>query len=228
MSKPGQEQFRRAITEFRNRYIIAALMPLMVMREEVIANDEFMDRGGADDPTRDHFLSLLLNADRWRRRVTHNPDKEDLGDKIEKAIAVNGKIDSGANPFGGDDIQNASGGLVDLPWALDGSDPDIPLNSAVKFKNGGGLILLGAIDTSIVDWTRLNSRDRTQFITRFDSMRIYGGYQAIQGYIESFMGDCNRVDVAQVLPSDEPLGPGDSPNRRTESASGPTASSSTR
>ena len=49
-------------------------------------------------------------------------------------------------------------------------------------------------------------------------MRIYGNYQTLLGYIESFMGDANRVDVAQVLASDEPLGPTDSPNRKGESA----------
>ena len=36
---------------------------------------------------------------------------------------------------------------------------------------------------AIVAWTRLNSRDRTRFITRFDSMRIYGNYQEILGYL---------------------------------------------
>lgn len=215
---PGQQQFRRAITEFRNRYIVAGLAPLFVFREEIVTNDEFSDRGGTDDPTQNHFMQLLLNCDRWRRRVTHNPDNGDLGDKIEKAIAAGEALDSGANPFGGDDIQNASGGLIDLPWRLDGSDPDIPLNPALKFKNGAGLLLLGAVDTAIVNWTRLNSRDRTQFITRFDSMRIYGDYQAIHGYIKSFMGDKNRIDIAQVLASDEPLGPTDSPNRVGESA----------
>ena len=34
------------------------------------------------------------------------------------------------------------------------------------------IVLMGAIDKSIVAWTRLNSRDRTRFITRFDSMRL--------------------------------------------------------
>lgn len=215
---PGKEQFRRAITEFRNLYIVGGLAPLMTMRTEVVANDEFMDRGGADDPTRDHFRQLLLNCDRWRRRVTHNPEDTALGDQIELAIDPDGDLVVGENPFGGDDIQNQSGGLIDLPFPLDGSDPDIPLNSQLKFKNGNGLILLGAIDRSIVNWTRLNSRDRTQFITRFDSMRVYGDYQAILGFINSFMGDEHRIDVAQVLPSDEPLGPEDSPNRRTEAA----------
>lgn len=215
---PGKEQFRRAITELRNIYIVAAMQPVMVMRTEIIANDEFMDRGGTDDPTRDHLIELLVNCDRWRRRVTHNPDGVPLGDLIEKAIDSKAKIEPGENPFGGDDIQNMSGGLIDLPWMLDGTDPDIPLNSQLSFKNGYGMILLGAVDRCIVNWTRCNSRDRTTFITPYDSMRMYGDYQAILGYCQAMLGDENRVDVAQVLPSDEPLGPNDSPNRKGEEA----------
>ena len=215
---PGKEQFRRAIVEFRNLYIIAGLHPLMVMRQELVTNDEFYDRGGTDNATCDHFKRLLKNCDRWRRRVTHNPENMELGDLIQKAIDPDLTIDIGNNPFGGDDIQNQSGGLIPLTWPLDGTDPDIPLNSSLKFKNGNGLILLGAVDRSIVNWTRLNSRDRTKFITRFDSLRVYGGYQAILGYLTSFMGDNNRIDVTQVLPSDEPLGPTDSPNIVGESS----------
>ena len=71
---PGQEQFRRAITTLRNLHIAAALSPLVTMRSELLANDELSDRGGVDDPTRDHLITLLVNCDRWRRRVTHNPD----------------------------------------------------------------------------------------------------------------------------------------------------------
>lgn len=215
---PGKEQFRRAIIEIRNRFIVAGMNPLMVMRTETVANDEFMDRGGTDDPTKRHLINLLVNCDRWRRRVTHNPEGTPLEEAIENAIDHTDRIEIGDKPFGGDDIQNPSGGLFDLPWALDGTDPDIPLNSQLKFKNGNGLILLGAIDDAILTWTRLNSRDRTSFITRYDSMRIYGKYQAILGYMSAFMGDENRVDVAQVLPSDEPLGPDDSPNRVNETS----------
>ncbi len=215
----GKEQFRRAITEFRNRYIVAGLAPLMVLRSEITGNDEFSSRGGSDNPTRDHIKNLLLNADRWRRRVTHNPENADLGVLIEQAINPDAVLTIGEKPFGGDDIQNMSGGLIDLPWALDGMDVDIPISSQLKFSNGAGLILLGAVDSAIVNWTRLNSRDRTVFITRYDSMRIYGEYQAILGYVEAFLGDSNRVDVAQVLPSDEPLGPQDSPNMLGEGSS---------
>jgi len=210
----GKEQFRRAQTEFRNLHIMAALRPLMTLRAELIVNDEFSDRGGTDNPTRHHLKMLLLDCDKVRRHVTHNPDDDDLGDLIVKAIDPDGTAEIGQKPFGGDDIQNSSGGLIDLIWKLDGSDPDIPLMSQLnsKFRNSTGGILLGAIDRAIVNWTRMNSRDRTRFITRFDSMRIYGAYQEILGFVEMYLGDENRVDVAGTLPSDEPLGPTDSPN----------------
>ena len=48
--KLGREQFRNAITEFRNLHIIAAMRPLFTMRSELTGNDEFQDRGGADTP----------------------------------------------------------------------------------------------------------------------------------------------------------------------------------
>lgn len=216
----GKEQFRRAFTTFRNLHIVAAVEPLVLMRTELVSNDEFMNRGGTDTPTKDHMIELLVNADRVRRHVTHNPDGGDLGDKIAKAIDSKAKVEIGENPFGGDDIQNFSGGLIDLPYALDGTDPDIPLNSQLKpqFIKSKGMLLLGAIDRALSNWTRCNSRDRTRFITRYDSMRLYGAYQEILGYIKMYLGDENRVDVAQVLPSEEPLGPGDSPNIKGETS----------
>jgi len=220
---PGKEQFRRAIVSLRNLHIVAALSPLFTLRAELLANDELSDRGGFDNPTQTHLISLLVHCDRWRRRVTHNPDREDLGDKIERAVATTNTITIGENPFGGDDIQNQSGGLIDLPFALDGTDADIPLMSQIKLKSTNSLVLLGSIDKAIVAWTRLNSRDRTRFITKFDSLRIYGNYQELLGYLMAFGGDENRVDVAQVLPSEEPLGPDDSPNRRNESTQTTTA-----
>lgn len=225
MAKPGQEQFRRAITSFRNLHIIAAMRPLLTMRTELIANDEFADRGGTDSPTQHSMRVLLLDCDKIRRHVTHNPDQLDLGAKIAQAIDPSAQISLGQKPFGGDDIQTSSGGLVDLLWDLDGSDPDIPLLSQLtsKFKQSTGGILLGAIDRAISNWTRLNSRDRTRFITTSDSMRMYGEYQQILGVIDMYLGDDNRVDVAQVLPTDEPLGATDSANRKGETSGTPEA-----
>ena len=213
---PGQEQFRDAIVEMRNLHIAAGVAPLMLMREEVVTNDDLTDRGGMDDPTRDHFLQLLVNCDKWRRRLTHNPDDLPLGDKILKAVNAEEVIKDAENPFGGDDVQMASGGLFQLPWALDGGDSNIPLNSTLDMVSQNGIILLGAIDRALVAWTRLNSRDRTRFITQMDSMRIYGHYQEIFAFLVTFGGDSNRVDVAQVRAADEPRGPSNSPNRKSE------------
>lgn len=222
---PGKEQFRRAIITLRNLHIVAGVGPLMTLRSELIGNDEFQVRGGFDTPTRDHMIGLLVYCDRMRRRITHNPDELDLGEKIEDAIEVLPEdfalpqIQDAEDPYGGDDIQNSSGGLIDLPYALDGSDSNIPLNSSLNLRNDQALLLLGAVDRAVVHWTRLESRHRTRFITRFDSMRVYGGYQEILGFLQAFGGDENRVDIAQgVLPSEEPLGPTDSPNFKEASS----------
>ena len=218
----GKEQFANAFTEFRNMHIMAAMKPLIDMRTELIANDEFMARGGTDDPTRDNLIELLMECDRLRRHVTHNPDEKELGDKIAKAIDPSAKLDIGENPFGGDDIQNQSGGIIPLPYSLDGTDVDIPLNSQLQpaFRKSHGMIILGAIDGCIVSWTRMNSRDRTNFITHQDSMRIYGSYQQLLGFFRMYLGDVNRKDMVQVLPSQEPQGPTASPNLAVEAVRG--------
>ena len=215
IGSPGQEQFRNAIVEMRNRHIAAGLQPLMDFREELSTNEDLQVRGGFDDPTRDHFLQLLVRADELRRHVTHNPDSLDIGDKIAKAIDADAKIEDAEHPFGGDDIQMGSVGLYQLPWDLSGEDENIPLSSKLRMANNG-LLLLGAIDAAIVAWTRLNSRHRVRFITPEDSMRIYGHYQQILAYLMTFGGDDNRVDYANVRATDEPLGPENSPNRATE------------
>ncbi|MBX3425806.1 MAG: hypothetical protein KF688_09010 [Pirellulales bacterium] len=222
---PGKEQFRRIVTEFRNLHILAALGPLFDFRSEVVANDEFGVRGGLDDTTKDHYVEHLLACDRMRRRVTYNPERTPLGELIEQATSAKQVLTGSLAPFGGDDIQEAPGGLVALPWAVDGSDPNIPLASQLNFRSQNALVLLGAVDRAIVNWTRLESRFRTSFIYVKDSMRMYGSYVQVLEYLKAFAGDANRVDMAAgVRPTEEPLGPTDSPNLRTESAGAATAS----
>jgi len=220
---PGKEQFRDAIVEFRNTYIAAGLAPLFLLREELVSNDDLSDRGGMDDATRDHFLQFLGNADRWRRRLTHNPDDKPLGEMIKEAVDTKLAITDAENPFAGDDIQMASSGLFQLPWDLSGEDENLPLNSKLKLPSPNAVILLGAVDRAIVAWTRLNSRDRSHFITATDSLRIYSLYRQILAYLQTFGGDANRVDVAQVRATDEPRGASNSPNRQTETADGQAA-----
>jgi hypothetical protein len=216
---PGQEQFRRILVEFRNLHILASLGPLFDFRSEVVVNDEFGVRGGLDETTKNHYVEHLLACDRMRRRVTYNPDKTPLGDLIEQATNTKVSLLGSQQPFGGDEIQEAPGGLVSLPWAVDGSDPNIPLASQLNFRSQNALVLMGAIDRSIVNWTRLESRFRTSFIYVKDSMRMYGAYVQILEYLQAFAGDANRVDMAAgVRPTEEPLGPGDSPNLKSETA----------
>ena len=218
---PGKEQFRRAITEFRNLHIVAALGPLLDFRSEVVSNDEFGVRGGLDETTKNHYVEHLLAGDRMRRRVTYNPDRTPLGDLIERATDSNETLLGSTNPFGGDKVQEAPGGLIALPWALDGTDPNVPLASQLNFRSQNALILLGALERAVVNWTRLESRFRGTFIYVKDSMRMYGSYVQILEYLNAFAGDANRVDMAAgVRPTEEPLGPTDSPNLRTETAAG--------
>lgn len=213
---PGVESFERAIVKCRNQHIVAGLMPLIVLRQELTTNDEFKDRGGMDNVTRDHFIKHLVNCDRIRRRVTYNPDNTDLKALTAKAIDTAQTIDTGANPSGGDEVQAQSGREFNLPFAFDGTDPDFPPLSLLRMVGANGLLFLNAVDLAIVTWTRLESRNRTRFVTVMDSMRVYGQYQQILTFLQDFGGDENRVDIANPLPTEEPLGPQSSPNRRNE------------
>jgi hypothetical protein len=230
---PGLEQFRNAIMEFRNGYIIAAMAPLIDFRGETILNDEFMSRGGLDSTTQQHLMKHLQNCDKWRRCITYNPNNDPLEERVKAAIDPANLIGGGVltgqpsdkplqsdlKPFGGDEVQSAPGNLKQVPWALDGTNKDIPLNSALSFRSSNGLLLLGAIDEAIVAWTRLESRFNTRGITVFDSMQMYGMYVTILDYLRIFAGDKNRVPFAAgVLPSEEPRGEGNSPNMAAEVA----------
>jgi len=210
---PGAESFRDMIMEFRNRDIFGAMKPLITLRQEVIGDDEFQMRGGTDNPVRAHILEHLLVCDKLRRFITHNPEDQDVGDELARAIDPNAdlSINRPQVPFAGEAAQNASKGLAPVPWPFDGSDPDIPMMSSLQM-DGIGLLLVGSIDMALVSWTRLESRNRTRKITLRDSYRMYSEYIQMYEYALSFLGDENRVDIAQVLPSKEPRGVTASPN----------------
>lgn len=230
---PGVEQFRDAIIEFRNSYIIAAMSPLMTMRVQIVGSDAFKEQGGMTTTAQNYFCALLQNCDKWRRVVTYNPNREDLGAQIKIAIKsdnVKGTdvllgqtgqqpLAESVNPFGGDEVMAATMPLRQLPWPLDNSDVNIPTNSKLNFRSNVGMLLLEAVDQAIVTWTRLESRNRAKFITVMDSMRMHGMYISILDYLRIFGGDGNLVDIANgVRPSEEPRGPNNAPNMLTEVA----------
>ena len=214
--KLGKETFERLIYECRNQHIVAGIAPLITMRQELISNDEFQNRMGVDDVTAKHFIKHLQNADRVRRRITYNPDKTPIGDQIAKAIDANAVAEVGVNPSGGDEVQGQAGRLFDLPWDFAGGDPNLPMLSMLKMHSAAGIMLLNGIDIGIVMWSRLESRLHTRYITVMDSMRIYGQYQQILTVLTDFAGDVNLVDIANPLPTAEPLGPDSSANRKSE------------
>lgn len=218
----GAEQFRNCITSYRNRAVTIGLRPLVILAEEVVNNDEFADRGGADNVTQAHFRQLLHSADLKRRLVTYNPDTEDLGDLLIKSSDPNQKMEQQAKPFDGDSVQSGNMGITILPVAVDGSDPNLPLMSQLNMRNGVGLDIYGAICEAIVAWTRLESRNRSWLITRTDSLRVYQFYRVIDAMFTRLLGDANRVDISSPRATDEPRGPAAAANRITETNAGVT------
>ena len=216
---PGQGPFRDAIVTIRNHDIATGLQPLMELRYEVVHAEDLQSRGGLDTPSRDHFVALLKRCDMIRRRVTHNPEDKDLKTLLAESADAKQELTDAENPFGGDNIQMGAPHLYQLPWDLSGQDPNIPLNSALGFGGYGQLLLL-AIDSTIVAWTRLESRNRSRSITVHDSLRIHELYQRLYAGLMTFAGDENQVDIAQVLATDEPRGPENAPNRKTETPTG--------
>ena len=233
VGEPGKEQFRNAIVEFRNTHIMAALTGLIQFRQQIVGNDEFQARGGVDTTTQKSLLTHLQQCDKWRRVITYNPDPDSLEERVKKALdptnLIAGTPKTGQpedkpltpseNPFGGDEVESAAGPMLQLPWAIDGSNPDIPLNSALNFRSGVGFVLLQGCDNAFVGWTRLESRFYTKWITIKDSLRMYSHYMQILEYLLIFGGDRNLLDFpAGVLPSEEPRGPENAANMIKELA----------
>jgi len=214
---PGVESFRNAIVKCRNYHFVALIAQLLVFRQEVVSNDDFKDRGGIDTTTKLHFMRHVINFDRIRRRLTYNPDNKDLGQIIADGIDAQKEVETPEKPLGGDEIQGQSGAEFDLPFHFDGTSPDFPPQSKIVLNAPVGMLLLNAIDTTITQITRMESRHRTKFLTQMDSMRVYQGVQQMHEALTALAGDENRVDIANPLPSDEPQGPDNSPNRVTAS-----------
>lgn len=211
---PGREQFEDMVTECRNLDIAALLAPQITLRQEIIGNDEFNDRGGSDDPTLEHVLKHILRIDRTRRRLTYLR-KEDVGNEgleIEKDLSYLSPLPP-KYPVVVRQTQGQSTAITPLPWRFDGTDPNIPLRSEINLKSPMAATILMHVDAGIVGTSRLLSHDRSHSITLGDSMRMYQTLIGFLNFCRSTLGDDNRTDVVQLLPSDEPRGPQVSTNR---------------
>lgn len=107
--------------------------------------------------------------------------------------------------------------LRSLRWALDGSDPNIPLNSQINIRNPLATVILGMIDKAITDATRCEDRFLTNYITPETAVLLYGSLQDLWTGISQYGGSANRVTIVQgTMPNEEPQGPGAAINSAKE------------
>ena len=128
----------------------------------------------------------------------------------------------------GEEVARPSGREFDLPYRLDGSDPNIPLLSQVDLRNVDARMFVTALDQHIVEATRLDSRYATYRITPRESLMLYSSLSELFDMASSFGGDSNRLPIPHgVRPSEEPRGAAASPNRERLAETSATAATAT-
>ncbi len=217
----GKDTFEDAITRFRNRSIHTYVGHALLYRGQILQDGEFGVQSGWDTATNDFMLEHLVRQDYLRRKITHNPQSVDLKVLEERARDLNLSLPDDINNFSplGEEVARPAGREFDLPYALDGSDPNIPLLGDVNLRNVDARMFVTALDQHIVEATRLDSRFATYRITPRESLMLHSSLAEMFDVCKSFGGDDNRVPVAHgVRPSEEPRGAGASPNREPAKA----------
>ena len=192
--------FTGMITTFKNQSILLGMRPCVDLLHEIVGNDEFNNRVGTDNSTQAHMTQLIAACDKTRRIITYNPEGVD----IESVIDVDVSQEASLRPINLDNIQMSSTPLLEVPWRFDGTDPNLPLWETLQFRNGIGGMLYGAASSIVVQYTRLESRNRSYMITVNDSLRMYSMMQTFRDLCDRFLGHDNQVDIAQPLATDEP------------------------
>ena len=219
----GKNTFEDAITRFRNRSIHTYVGHALTFRGQILQNGEFGVQSGWDTATNEFIQEHLLRMDYLRRKITHNPQKADIKTLEERARDLSVKLpdDQNGKSPSGEEVARPAGREFDLPYALDGSDPNIPVLSDVNLRNVDARMLVTALDQHIVEATRLDSRFATYRITPRESLMLYGSLCEMWDMCVSFGGDDNRVPIPNgVRPTEEPRGAHASPNREGVAAAG--------
>lgn len=222
MSVPGKDTFEDVITRFRNRSIHTYVGHCLLFRGQILQEGEFGVQSGWDTATNEFIIEHLVQLDLLRRKITHNPKQSDIKTLIERARNLSISLADEQDEYAplGEEITRPAGREFDLPYKLDGSDPNIPLLCDVKLRNVDARMLLTALDQHVVESTRLDSRFATYRITPKESLMLYASLCEMFDIAVSFGGDENRISIPHgVQPSEEPRGPSASPNRETASAS---------
>lgn len=216
---PGRDTFEDAVTRFRNRSIHTYVGHCLLVRGQILQGGEFGMQSGWDSATNEFIMEHLLRLDLLRRKITHNPQKVDLKTLEERARALNIRLPDEMNEFAplGDEVARPSGREFDLPYQLDGTDPNIPLLGTVDLRNVDARMLVTALDQHIVEATRLDSRFATYRITPRESLMLYASLAEMWDMCVSFGGDASRLPIPHgVRPSEEPRGAVASANRETD------------
>jgi hypothetical protein len=200
--------FTGMITRFKNQSILLGMRPCVDLLHEIVGNDEFNNRVGTDDSTQAHMNQLIGMCDRTRRVITYNPEDVDIMSVLDADIELSESL----RPINLDNIQMSSTPLIEIPWMFDGTDVNIPIWSSLQFRNGIGGMLYSAASQVLVQYTRLESRNRSYLITVNDSMRMYSMMQTFRDLCDRFLGHDNQMDIAQPLATDEPTN-NPAPNR---------------
>jgi hypothetical protein len=109
--------------------------------------------------------------------------------------------------------------LHDLPYALDGSDQNIPLNSQINVRSPMAMTILAIIDKAIVDATRCEDRFLSRYITPQTSQVFYGHLNAIWVAMVRLGGSANRKLInSGTRRSEEPRGATAAVNASTEAS----------
>ena len=213
---PGQlatVNFTGMFTVISNQTIIMGMRPCVDLLTEIVGNDEFDNRSGTDDSTKNHMIQLIENCDRTRRLITYNPDNIDIKNVVDYDVPLEPSL----CPLAMDGVQMSSKPKVHLPWKFDGTDPNIPTWDTLRFRNGLGGILYGHVSNILVQYTRLESARKIWMITVNDSLRMFTLMQSFRDVCERLLGHDNQVDIAQPLATDEPSN-SPLPNRVGETA----------
>ena len=201
MPQEAKGNFTGMITSFKNQTIIMGMRPCVDLLHEIVGNDEFNNRAGTDDSTKRHFIQIIQKCDEARRIITYNPDNVDIHSIIDPNTAQTESV----LPLSNDLIQLANAPLIELPWLFDGSDPNLPLWEHLRFRNGIGGVIYGAASAIVVNYTRLESRNRVYMLSVNDSIRMFSYMQSFRDICDRFLGQDNQMDVAQPLATDEPV-----------------------
>ena len=223
MTTPGRDSFQDAMTRFRNRSVHTYVGHCLMFRGQILQDGEFGVQSGWDTATNEFMIEHLLRLDFLRRKITHNPQSLDIKTLEERArdlsISLPDDLDD-KSPLG-DEVARPAGREFDLPYRLDGSDPNIPMLSDVDLRNVDARMFVTALDQHIVESTRLDSRFATYRITPRESLMLYSSLSELFDMCISFGGDENRVPIPHgVRPSEEPQGVAASPNREGGGAGG--------